>query len=528
MSHHVKLVNNPYLQRLSILIDGKNIPAYSSLHQYAGAPFIEWCDDILDEIARQLNGDSFSLTFSSSAEEMFIMQSLTESHPLCDVCVCVPLVRDTSTAERLKMLHDLIRDGKLRNYKFQKLSALFVLSDELKPLRRDLLGLQVKNSFCELLPEIVSPKEFSQAGNQPHDVTFIISSKELSSERVAQRIQGDSFAIQISNAASEQLTFLAKSDGIFLWQARTDFLVQAIFKCLLLTTLIQALRRCIASFPNELKNRYRSSLEEIQSISNKIIPVVESNVIEEGRSIQIRFDTDIATRPVSLSDLSYSYSHGGVIRCNGLLVEGLHGGKCVLYIHRVGESVPCAEVSFTVAKRNRIEKITFIDKLIILGEGSQYGVRFSVEPMDADNLNKITWSTTDSQVATVDNGLLHAKKHGICNIICTAENVSAKLQCVVKPYLAAIVAEEERIEIACGDKKVLNIRGIPEDAIDSQLLISSMDMRVAHVVGNEVHGVDKGSTRLVVENESRTLRTEIIVRVTRSLFSTIKKKFFGG
>lgn len=533
LPHQVKLVNNPYLQRLSILIDGKNISPYSSLHQHINAPFSEWCDCILDDIAKQFNDESFLLTFSSCAEEMFVMQALAAAHPFCNSCVCVPWIRDTATPARLKKLHELIRDKNIRDYEFQNLFALFVVSDEIKMFRRDLLGLEIKNSFCKLQTEIVSLREFWKMHNHSHDILFVLTVQKLSDAHLNQLSKEEGFLIQISDTLSESIVFDKKIGKFFAFYVQRDFLIQAIFKCLLFMPLIQILRRCIASLPSETKSLYKKSLEDVQSTTNRIIPVAESNTIELGQSIRIRFDSDIATHPISVGNLSYTYSRDGIIRCNGLLVEGLREGYCTMYIQRTGETVPCAEISFNVIKRNRIQEIIFTEQKLIIGEGCEHIVKFSVSPTDADNFNKITWHTTDSAVALIENGRLKAKKQGICNISCVAENVSASFRCVVKPFLVAIVPEEEEMEVACGDKKLLKIRIIPENAIDGQLLISSMDMRVANVVGQEVHGVGKGTTRIVIENVTKSIRKEVIVEVfKKGLLTTVtkkvKKKFFGG
>ena len=497
------------------------------------APFSEWCDCILDNIAEQFNGDSFLLTFSSSTEEIFVMQALAAVHPLCNSCVCVPCIRDTSTLVRLKMLHKLIRDKNIRDYEFQNLRTLFVVSDELKMLRNDLLGLEIENSFCKLQTEIVSLKEFGQMRNRSYEVLFVLTAQELSDKYMNQLRNEDGFLIQISDILSENLVLGKRNGKSFVFYTRRDFLIQAIFKCLLFIPLIQVFRRCIASLSLDAKNLYKKSLEEIQSTTNKIIPIAESRTIELGQSVRIRFDSDIATHPISAKDLSYTYSRDGIVRCNGLLVEGLREGNCTMYLQRTGEVVPCAEISFKVIKRNRIQEIIFEEKSLVIGEGTEQKIKFSVMPTDADNFDKITWSTTNAKVASVNAGILKANRPGSCDIRCSAENVSAKLHCIVKPFLVAIVPEEERMEIPYGEKRVLKIRVVPEDAIDGQFFISSMDMRVANVVGWEIHGVGKGTTRIVIENATKSIRKEIFVEVFKkdlltTITKTVKKKFFGG
>lgn len=519
----VKLVNNPYLQRLSILIDGKNISPYSSLHQYMNAPFYEWCDCIFESLAKQFNGKSFSLQFSSSDEEMLIMNILANKYSICDGCTCTPLIRNISTMVRLKKLHELIRRENIQNYEFQDIYSLFVLSSELELFRNDLLHLEIENIFCKLHKKIVSFKEFQQMRNHTYETLFVITGKKLSDEKLKPFVGVNGFLIQISDSFPEKISFHSKLGGLFIYQVQKNFLIQAIFTCMLFAPLVQALRRCVASLPSEVKKLYKKSLAEIQSISNNVIPIAENSIIEVGRSVHIRFDSDIVQYPISVNELSYTYNREGIIRCNGLLVEGLREGSCTMYVQRKGEGLPCAEISFKVIGRNRIQKIVFEERTLVVAEDSECVVRFSVQPTDADNLSQITWSTSDSDIAYVSGGLLIAKKQGICDIRCIAENVSAKFRCVVRPVLISIILEEESLKIPCGEKQTLKIRIFPENAIDGKLLISSMDMRVANVVGREIHGVGKGNTRIIIENESHTVRKEIPIKVFKENFFT---KFF--
>ncbi len=533
MPHNVKLVNNPYMQRLSILIDGKSLSPYSSLYQHMNSPFYEWCDCILDDIGKHFNGESFSLEFSSSDEEMNVMQVLASSHDLCTNYISLPLIRATSTSKRLRFLNSLIRDKQISDYAFQNLDALFVLSEELSSLENDIMSLDVKNSFCKLQPQIVSMKNFSQVSNKPRETIFILTKRQLSADKLKLFSNEEGFLIQISDSFSQEIVFREKIGRLFVYQTRRNFLDEAIFKCLLFVPLVQTLRKCVASFAPEIKNRYKEFFEEIQSTTNKIIPIAESNTIEQGRSVMIKFDSDIEELPVDIEDLCFTYSREGIIRCNGLLVEGLRSGSCNMYIHRKGEKNPSAEVSFKVIKRNRVQKIMFEYKSIELAEGSTYAVRFSVMPSDADNIDSITWITTNPQIASVEKAVLQAYKAGSCDIRCVVENVSSSFRCIVRPVLVAIIPEEDTLRIACGDSRDLNIRIMPENAIDGRLLVTSMDMRVANVVGQTVHGVGKGRTIIVIENESHTLRKEIPVEVFKNsflgaFFSEMKRVVLNG
>ena len=190
-------------------------------------------------------------------------------------------------------------------------------------------------------------------------------------------------------------------------------------------------------------------------------------------------------------------------------------GKSTLYIYRVGESIPCSEIAFSVIKRNRIQEIIFDNQNIVVGENTYHRINFRIVPDDADNLDSIFWKSNNPQVASVDaNGILKAHSPGSCDIRCFAENVSGVFRCIVKPFLEDIVLEDDSLNIFYGQEQDLKIHLIPGNAIDGGLYISSMDMRIANVVGTKIQAVGVGNTRIIVENENHNVRKSINVTVT--------------
>ena len=515
MSREVQLINNPYSQRLSIIIDGKSISEYSNLYQYIDEPFKNWCDVILEAIDRECNGGNFSLTFSSCIEENFVMKVLAKNHYLCQNYSFNPLIRNTPLETRMKNLNDFIRKTKISQYDFQNLHVVFVLPNSLMYLKEDLQSLDIKNAFCKLDIEIIPLQNFSHSRYQSGDVIFTLTDQQPSDEWLKKFSINRNFLIHISDSFLEESSFVEKKGTLFVYHTKQDSIFDTIFHCFLFDPLLQAFRKCLLSIPNEIKSKYATTFENLSSTLDKIIPLVKSNIIELNQSNHIVFKSDIDNRPVPIEDLSYSYSCDGIIHCNGLVVEGMKVGKSTLYIYRVGESIPCSEIAFSVIKRNRIQEIIFDNQNIVVGENTYHRINFRIVPDDADNLDSIFWKSNNPQVASVDaNGILKAHSPGSCDIRCFAENVSGVFRCIVKPFLEDIVLEDDSLNIFYGQEQDLKIHLIPGNAIDGGLYISSMDMRIANVVGTKIQAVGVGNTRIIVENENHNVRKSINVTVT--------------
>ena len=173
------------------------------------------------------------------------------------------------------------------------------------------------------------------------------------------------------------------------------------------------------------------------------------------------------------------------------------------------------KIAFSVIKRNRIQEIIFDNQNVVVGENTYHRINFRIVPDDADNLDSIFWKSNNPQIASVDaNGILRAHSQGSCDIRCFAENVSGVFRCIVKPFLEDIVIEDDSLNIFYGQEQDLKIHLIPGNAIDGGLYISSMDMRIANVVGTKIQAVGVGNTRIIVENENHNVRKSINVTVT--------------
>ena len=283
---------------------------------------------------------------------------------------------------------------------------------------------------------------------------------------------------------------------------------------------------CIQTLSAEIKEQYREKIEELQSMELKIIAVPEKTVIEVGKSSRIQFKTDMEGYEVKSTQFHYTYSQKGIIRCNGLLVEGLKEGKVTLHICKEGENVPCASVEYSVIKRNRIEELKLEETEILLGEGDSVKLKVTYFPVDADNVHLIEWKSDNEMIAKVDSsGIVRAIAKGSCTIRCFAEQVSVRCKCNVKPHLKSISVEAQEIEMIYGQEKEIKIQLFPENCVDDQIVFSSMNMQVVNVIGRTLKAIGVGKTKIVIQNKQETVRTEIFVSVyTQKEYENLQKQ----
>ena len=283
---------------------------------------------------------------------------------------------------------------------------------------------------------------------------------------------------------------------------------------------------CIKSISLESREKYNEEIRRLQSIDIHIIPKPDVTTIEVGKSSRIQFFSDIEGYQVDISQLRFSYSKNGIIYCNGLCVEGLSSGETQLNIFKVGEKIPCASIQYTVIKRNRIKKLKIEEEYLTIGEGSSEKLSLTFLPVDADNVHSIKWESDNEKIAKVDSyGNVRGVKKGTCIIRCFAEQVSHSCKCIVMPHLQSITVESNEIYMYYGQEKDIKINLKPDNCIDDQIIISSMDMKIINVIGRTVKAIGIGKTKIIIQNKQNTVRTEVIVQVlTEKQFKKLQKK----
>ena len=511
MPSRIELINNSYVQRLQVLRNGEPVSEYSSIKRYMDQPFCDWCDKIFDVIYEEYNNEPFFLHFSSRREELQIMEVLSQKYSYCLQYSSSPTENTDSLQKRMTALSSILKHSLVYTRIF-KHSALFILPESMRELEAELRTMTVKNSFCQIETDVKFYKD-ARIDNNFVGTIFLLVDEENNVEDVMSRLNlNRDFGIQFSRSVKS--SFVSKSGNMFIYRTNENELFQTIFDCLMLRPLLEIFRSCIAELPSEIANRNVTDLEKLQSISAKIIPIVESNVIELGRSIRIRFESDMPDYRINVSQLNFVYSEKDVIKCNGLVIEGLREGTSSMYIYRQGENDPFSGLEFRVIKRNRITDLFLEHSDIVIGEGDKFRLGLKYEPIDADNVDKITWQSDSPEIAKIDlHGNVQGIKRGTCVIRCFAEQVSSSCRCVVKPHLKKIVPSESEIDIIRGNSEAIYIRLSPENCIDDEIVFSSMDMRVANVIGRRVQAVDFGTTKIVIQNRNETVRADVIVNV---------------
>ena len=142
-----------------------------------------------------------------------------------------------------------------------------------------------------------------------------------------------------------------------------------------------------------------------------------------------------------------------------------------------------------------VQSISLDKEIINIDVGSSQKINVIFNPTNAAN-KKVTWSSTDNNIVTVDNGTIKAKKVGTATIIATANN-GLKAQATVTVTekgavkVKTINLSQKNVTMYIGESITLNAAISPANATNKTITWATSDDNIAsvnngYVVANKV------------------------------------------
>ena len=147
----------------------------------------------------------------------------------------------------------------------------------------------------------------------------------------------------------------------------------------------------------------------------------------------------------------------------------------------------------------------------------------TVKPDDATD-KTVTWSTSDSSVATVSNGVVTAKKVGSATITAKAGDKTATCAVtVVATPVASVILNKTTASLKAGETVTLTATVKPDDATDKTVTWSTSDNSVAVVSGGVVTAKGLGTAVITAAAGGKSASCAITVIPTPVLSVSLNK-----
>ena len=243
------------------------------------------------------------------------------------------------------------------------------------------------------------------------------------------------------------------------------------------------------------------SPEEEETIELQDLYITEQNVgLDVGETLQLTVVFD--PREVSDKTLVWNTSNPSAVTVSedGLITAVGDGNATITAKAYNGLVAKCETTSTTNVIP--ITGITLSSNDIKLQVGDGYTLKATIAPSNATSKN-VRWTSSNTSVAKVNNGVILALKEGSATITATTNNgktATAKVTItrkVVEPY--NITLDKNNVTINVGGKASFSATITPNNADNKSVTWSSSDKNIATVSNGQVTGVKTGTVTITAK-----------------------------
>ncbi len=216
-------------------------------------------------------------------------------------------------------------------------------------------------------------------------------------------------------------------------------------------------------------------------ISNVEVTEVTLDKAELGLAEGQEAELTATVKPDNATDktVTWSTSDSAVATVTDGKVKAVKAGTATITA-KAGEKTATCKVTVTTAVIP-VESVTLDKPSATLKVGETVTLTATVKPDDATD-KTVTWTSSDASVATVDNGVVTAKKVGTATITAKAGEKSATCAITVEPTpVTGITLDNATVTLKEGQEIQLTATVAPVDATDKTVTWSSNKTDVATV-----------------------------------------------
>ena len=221
----------------------------------------------------------------------------------------------------------------------------------------------------------------------------------------------------------------------------------------------------------------------------------------------------VAPSDATNQNVTWSSDNTEVATVEDGTVTAVSGGKATITVTTEdGSHTATCEVTVTIP----VTGVSLSQTELSLSKGGTATITATVAPPDATNQN-VTWSSNNTEVATVENGTVTAVSEGNATITVTTEDGSHTATCEVTvtfPVTGVSLSQTE-LSLSKGGTATLTATVAPSDATNKNVTWSSNNTEVATVEDGTVTAVSGGKATITVTTEDggHTATCSVIVKL---------------
>lgn len=247
------------------------------------------------------------------------------------------------------------------------------------------------------------------------------------------------------------------------------------------------------------------------SVTPATLELYVDDVLEISESLTIK------TEPADADDASckYATSTAGIISVSSQgKITGKKAGTVTLYITPNKASSADVKAPCKITVKAKVSSVTLSASEKSMQVGQTYTLTAKVLPKEASQ--EVTWSSSDTKVATVENGKVTAIKAGEAVITAASkDNSEIKATCaitVVNIPVESVTLNKTTLLLVEGKSETLTATVKPDNVLDKTVIWKSSNESVATVTtAGKITGVKEGTANITATCGSKTATCVVTV-----------------
>ena len=235
--------------------------------------------------------------------------------------------------------------------------------------------------------------------------------------------------------------------------------------------------------------------------SISVVPTLVTNVTLDQTNASLRVGETVTltatVKPDDATDkaVTWTTSDASVATVDNGVVTANKVGSATITAKAGDKSATCSISVVPIP----VTSVTLDQTNASLKVGETVTLTATVKPDDATD-NSVTWSTSDASVATVDNGVVTAKKVGSATITAKVSDKSATCSISVVPTpVTSVTLNKANASLKVGETISLTATVKPDDATDKTVTWETSEASVATITDGVVTAIKLGSATITAK-----------------------------
>lgn len=238
--------------------------------------------------------------------------------------------------------------------------------------------------------------------------------------------------------------------------------------------------------------------------------VLNSETLEMTEGETFKLTATVSPDNATDKTVIWSSSNASIASIEAGLVTAVKEGTATITVESKDGGARTACAVTVSPKVIPVESITLSQNEAVMQKGETVSLTATVKPANATEA--VVWTSNNTSVATVKDGVVTAVGIGAASITATAGDKNASCTVTVKEAyieVTSITLNQTSFFLMEGDSYLLTATVKPSDATDKTVTWSSSDEKLATVYGGKVTAIKAGNVTITAKAGDKTATCEI-------------------